>query len=85
MKDEIGGILPFVGKQVRFWVELVEEDRVGQVEVRVGDIGGGRVLAVCARCYVEKPVGQVHVDCIIQGVERGRICVTNAIICREIN
>ena len=52
---------------------MVEEDRVGQVEVRVGDIGGGRVLAVCARCYVEKPVGQVHVDCAFQRVDYGRI------------
>ena len=88
MKDEIGGMLPFVGDQVGLRVELVEEDRVCQVEVRVGDIGGGCVLAVGARRHVEQAVGQVHVDCVLQGVELGRICgaiLLAGAVYREIN
>ena len=88
MKDEIGGMLPFVGNQVGVWVKLVEEGRVGQVEVRVGDIGGGCVLAVGARRHVEQAVGKVHVDCVLQGVELGRIVgaiLLAGAVYREIN
>ena len=40
MQDEIGGMLVFVGNQVRVRVELVKEAGVCQVEVGLGDIGG---------------------------------------------
>merc|ERR1719234_1986760 len=81
MKDEIRRMLPFAGIQIGVWVELVKQERVSQVEVRVGGIGGRRVLAVGARGHVEQPVGQVHVDCALQRVDFCRIC--GAMICSQ--
>ena len=57
-EGEVGRVLLLVGVEVGVRVELVEQGRVGQVEVGEGDVGRGVVLA---SAYVEQTVGQVHV------------------------
>ena len=58
-EGEVGRVLLLVGVEVGVRVELVEQGRVGQVEVGEGDVGRGVVLA---SAHVEQAVGQVHVQ-----------------------